>query len=139
MPDIQVLLNDGKKTVLRGVAVHLLGRANGGCISPVRIGPDTYPDTAEVTYTRDACREEFNLEKLGELQASAPGEIVRIPVQVTFPDGSPTYSAQVLVLGQRPLAPIVVVFQTDRTGHVALPIPLNQEFTVDAACKPAAR
>jgi hypothetical protein len=116
---------------VRGVPVYLVGASESSCVSPVRIGPEVYPDLIEVSYTADGCREEFNLTELGMLQASVGGEIGRVPIHVSFPDGTPAYKAQVSILS-RSRSAYAAGFQTDANGRLEFPAPVNEEFTIDA-------
>jgi hypothetical protein len=81
--------------------------------------------------TKDACREQFNLEELGMLRGSAHGEFTGVRFHVTFPDGTPAYKAQVSILS-RGNVPFTAGFQTDQNGYLDLQAPLNQEFAIDA-------
>jgi hypothetical protein len=125
---------DGVATVsvIRGVPVYLMGSTNGACLSPVRLGPDSYPEKIEVTYTPDGCREMFNLTSLGVLQASAPGEATRVRVHVTFPDGTAAYKANVAIVSVPGRGPYAQGFLTDKNGFFDLSAPIGSEFTVEA-------
>jgi len=125
---------DGTATVsvIRGVPVYLLGATRDACLSPIRIGPDMYPETIPVTYTPDGCREEFNLSELGMLQTSARGETAPVRFRVTFPDGTPAYKAHIGIGSRQGRRPFTAGFQTDRNGLLELPVPLGTEFTIDA-------
>jgi hypothetical protein len=118
-------------SIVRGISLYLLGGAESSCLSPLRIGPEVYPDVVEVVYSADGCREQFNLSELGTLQASVGREIGRVPIRVTFVDGTPAYKARVSILSRLRL-PFIATFQTDRTGRLEFPVPINQEFTIDA-------
>lgn len=118
----------GKRVLLMG-----LGSARSGCLSPVPVGPDKYPQVIHVLYSVDGCREEFNVVHVGLLHASIKGKFSQLPVNVTFPDGSLAYDAYVTIQSQRRLVPFVTVLRTDRNGHVDLPVPSNQEFELRAS------
>jgi hypothetical protein len=117
--------------IVKGTRGYLIGgTASAGCMVPLPIGPDTYPETMAVTYTRDGCRKQFNLEELGMLERSVDGAIVRMPVRVTFPDASPAYKAQVSIVSHSS-TPYAAGFQTDSDGRLDMPVPVNQEFTIN--------
>lgn len=118
----------GKRVLLMGV-----GNASSGCLSPVPVGPDKYPQMIHVVYSLDGCREEFNTVHTGLLRASIKGEFSQMPINVSFPDGSPAYDADVAIQSKKRLVPFVSVLRTDKNGHVDLPIPSNQEFEIHAS------
>jgi hypothetical protein len=126
---------DGVATlrIVKGATGYVTGGAmSAGCMTPLLIGPDMYPEAIAATYTRDGCREHFNLEELNMLHNSVPGAIGRMPVLVTFPDGSPAYKAQVSIVS-RSRVPYSAGFQTDKDGGLDMPAPVDQEFTIDAS------
>jgi hypothetical protein len=125
---------DGVATVsvIRGVPVYLMGSTKGACLSPVRLGPDDYPERIDVTYTPDGCREMFNLTSLGVLQASAPGEATRVRVRVTFPDGTPAYKSNIGIVSVPGRGPYAQGFLTDKDGSLDLSVPVGSEFTLAA-------
>jgi hypothetical protein len=112
--------------------MYLLASGQGGCMVPIRIGPDAFPAKIAATFTEDGCREEFNLKGSGTLQTSAGGAMTHLPVRVSFPDGSPAYTAQVSISSQTPGVAFYAGFQTDKTGHLDLPAPVGKPFTIQA-------
>jgi hypothetical protein len=136
-------IRDGQRTnskgvatlsVLRGERFFLLGESVGaGCLSPVPIGPETYPRVIRMVYSADGCRENFNITHLGVLHASVHDKFGEIPVTVNFPDGAPAYNADVSLMSRRDSVPFVGAFRTDKNGYIGLPVPSNQEFQVRAS------
>jgi len=114
-------------SVIRGVATYVMGSTTGACITPIRIGPAEYPESLDLTYTPDGCREMSNLTRLGILQTSARGEFAPVHLRVTFPDGTPAYRANVAIISRQGRQPFVSAFLTDRNGALDLPVPLGTE------------
>jgi hypothetical protein len=119
----------GQRTLLMG-----MGNAAYGCLSPVPVGPSSYPNPIHAVYSVDGCREEFNIVHAGFLQASIHGgKFRRARVVVSFSDDSPAYNADVTIVSKRPTVPFAAAFLTDKKGYVDLPIPSNQEFQLQAS------
>jgi hypothetical protein len=125
---------DGLATieVVRGVRVYLLGGSRDGCITPLPLGPDAYPETIVATFTPEGCRQEHNLSALGRLQSSVRGETTTMRARVTLPDTTPVYKARVSIVSAPGRGPFISSFQTAEDGTVDIPVPLGQELFVEA-------
>jgi hypothetical protein len=104
----------------------------GGCAAPVTVGPENYPDVVHLVYSKDGCREASNVTAAGMLRASVRSDFSQVPITVSWSDGSPVYNANVSMISNPHSAPFVALFLTGRDGRVDLPIPLNQEFQINA-------
>jgi hypothetical protein len=120
--------------VVQGERLFVVGYrgVESACLTPVPIGPASYPELVDVVYSADGCREDFNLSHSGLLHASVREVFNEVKVFVSYQDGNPAYNAQVSIMSRRDKIPFVSAFLTDRNGQVDLPIPENQEFQVDA-------
>jgi carboxypeptidase family protein len=126
-------------SVVRGVQVYILGSARGGCMPPVRVGADDFPERIEAVFTPDGCREMSNLTQMGILEASWHGGFTRLRIRVTFADGRPAYNAHVGMVSAPGRGPFAQGFSTDRNGSLDIPVPSGSEFIVDAGAPDGVR
>jgi hypothetical protein len=85
-----------------------------------------------LVYTIEGCRETFNFIPARNLYAQFHGKLSQLSVTVSWSDGSPAYEVNVTVMPDPQSTPFVAVFRTGKDGRVEVPIPLNQEFRVNA-------
>jgi hypothetical protein len=120
--------------VVRGTRYVVMdyGLTLHGCPAPVTVGPENYPDVVHLVYSMDGCREASNVTAAGVLRASVRSEFSQVPIFASWSDGTPVYDANVSIISNRHSAPFAALFRTGRDGRVDVPIPLNQEFRLDA-------
>lgn len=120
--------------VVRGTRYIVMdcGAGSGACPAPVTVGPENYPDVVNLVYSQDGCREASNLTAAGVLQASVRSEFSQVPIIVSWSDGRPVYDANVSIISSPQSVPFTAVFRTGRDGRVEVPVPLDQEFKLDA-------
>jgi hypothetical protein len=106
------------------------GHVDSQCLSPVKLGPVNYPQMIHVVYSKDGCRNQSNVEGLGQLRAHARDKLSEVKIRVTFPDGTPAAFASVSILGKKGGIYFGASFLTDRNGDLDLPVPENEEFNV---------
>jgi hypothetical protein len=108
-----------------GVTLH-------GCPEPVIVGPEDYPDVVHLVYSQDGCRKARNVTAAGMLRWGLQSEFSQLPVVVRWSDGSPVYDANVSIMSSGQSLPFTAVFRTGKDGQVDVPVPLNQEFRLQA-------
>jgi hypothetical protein len=120
--------------VVRGTRYVVVdfGLKTRGCPAPVTVGPEDYPDFIHLVYTKDGCREAHNVEAAGMLRASVRSKFSQVPIAVSWSDGSPVYDANVTIMSSSHSVPFVALFRTAKDGRVDVPVPLDQEFKLDA-------
>jgi hypothetical protein len=106
------------------------GQVDSQCLSPVKLGPVNYPQMIHVVYSQDGCRNQSNVEGLGQLRAHARGKLSEVKITVAFPDGTPAAYASVSILGKKGANYFGGGFLTDRNGDLDLPVPEDEEFNV---------
>lgn len=120
--------------VVRGTRYIVMGYGlrTRGCPTPVTVGPEDYPNYVRLVYTKDGCRETENLTAAGVLRASVRSTFGEVPITVSWSDGSPVYDANVSIISSSHSVPFTALFRTARDGRVDVPVPLDQEFKLDA-------
>jgi hypothetical protein len=120
--------------VVRGTRYVVMdyGLTLHGCPAPVTVGPEKCPDVVHLVYSMDGCREASNVTAAGMLRASVRSDFSQVPITVSWSDGSPVYNANVSIISSAHSVPFTALFRTGRDGRVDVPVPLGQEFRLDA-------
>jgi hypothetical protein len=119
--------------IVKGVRLYLLGAGMGGCMVPLVLGPDDYPASLDVAFTRDGCRETNNLQHRASLAAQTGNRLDTRRIRVTYPDGTPASDAQVSIGSRPPEQPLISAFRSAPDGSLDLPFPLQTEFYIYAS------
>jgi len=125
----------GEEFYVMGLPMYQInqGKVDTRCFSPVKLGPANCPETLHVVYSKDGCRDQFNVEATGHLRSQLRAKFSEVRIAVSFPDGSPAENASVDISGKSDGYNFGSDFHTDKYGELTLPVPENVEFQVAAS------
>jgi hypothetical protein len=125
----------GEEFYVMGLPMYQVnqGKVDTQCFSPVKLGPTNYPEVLHVVYSKDGCRDQFNVEATGHLHSEVRAKFSEVRIAVSFPDGSPAENASVDISGKIGGYYFGSGFHTDKYGELTLPVPGNMEFKVAAS------